>query len=161
MTIINPMLFRDDITLHQHINHKGQVVYEEAYIYLLTDPRTGIPRYVGKTTNLQKRLESHLRTIVTKTNYPKSWWLMELIRLGLQPDITILDIVPYTEWREKEQEWIAYFRDAGWPLLNRNHFLKGCNCKYGHPQDLSCDNFLADTTLRHQQNIVNFIIYCE
>lgn len=86
------------------------------YIYALADPRTGIVRYVGKTNDPQFRLEGHLRD---KRNCARVKWLRELVSLGLQPQMIILEIIhPPLSWQDAEIWWIATGRERGWDLTN-------------------------------------------
>jgi hypothetical protein len=52
-------------------------------------------------------------------NSHKERWLKQLEVLGLYPVLQILEECPRESWRERECNWIAYFRDAGEPLTNK------------------------------------------
>jgi len=59
------------------------------YVYTLSDPRTGDPRYVGATVNPQKRLKAHL-------NRPHSddlaSWIQDLAEQDLEPEMNVVQI---------------------------------------------------------------------
>ena len=58
-------------------------------VYLLKDPRTGDPHYVGTTVKeLRWRLTCHLTP--NGPVYPKDQWIAELKTLGLKPSIELV-----------------------------------------------------------------------
>ena len=84
-----------------------------AYIYGLTDPRTGEVRYVGKATDVQKRLYMHLFHATTelprwRDDDHKARWIRQLVNLGLVPGLVILEEVD-GNWQEAERRWIGHF----------------------------------------------------
>ena len=87
------------------------------YIYSLIDPRNGEIKYVGKTKDLDVRLKSHLHD-AKRTNTPKNAWILKLRRLGLKPQMEMLEEVPEPEWPKAERKWIAKLRRKGCPLKN-------------------------------------------
>jgi hypothetical protein len=87
-----------------------------AYVYTLSDPTTGEVRYVGKTTNLQKRWVRHIRR---PTRDKKGGWVSSIIAQGLTPTIEVLEEIPQGEdWRDVEKFWIGYLRFLGCRLTN-------------------------------------------
>lgn len=84
------------------------------YIYTLDCPITGIPKYVGKTINKNRRLASHLRT---KENTKKWAWIVNLKNKGLKPIFTIIDEVE-NNWEFWENWYIDYYRFLGFNLKN-------------------------------------------
>ena len=88
---------------------------ETAYIYNLIDPRTDEVRYVGKTTHPERRLRRH---IVAEGTTPCHDWLSQLRRLGLCPEMKILEETKADDWAERERFWIANLRETGCKLTN-------------------------------------------
>ena len=70
---------------------------DTTYIYTLTDPISGLIRYVGKSDKPNKRIKEHIRKsnigVTHKNNCIKS-----LLRNGLTPIIEVIDEVPMCEW---------------------------------------------------------------
>lgn len=90
---------------------------DKAYIYGLKDPRDNAIRYIGKSTKPAQRLRAHLkdRTI----NVQKAEWIDELQKLGLKPELAILqEVTEGHDWREAERDWIRRGFAKGWPLVN-------------------------------------------
>jgi len=85
------------------------------YIYTLTDPRTKVIRYVGKTNNPAVRLAMHL---CEKRGSHKNNWLHQLRSLGLRPIMDVIEECTDETWAERERFWIAHFRNVGLPLTN-------------------------------------------
>lgn len=85
-------------------------------IYALSDPMTGEIRYVGKTINLQKRLNSH-RADRRGKSY-KAKWLARILDSGNMPKVDVLETANHHEWEEAERFWIAYLRFIGCRLTN-------------------------------------------
>lgn len=86
-------------------------------IYLICDPRSGEPRYVGVTSQkLRERMRVH-RYTAKKTNEPwplYKWW-RKIDGLGLEP---IVEVIEVTEDRHREAFWIAHYRQKSDSLLN-------------------------------------------
>lgn len=87
---------------------------EAGVIYALCNPRTDEVRYIGKTTNLRRRLSQyrcdphspHLRN-----------WFAHLKREGLEPKVKVLEECLFGLC-EAEKKWIAHGRRKGWRLIN-------------------------------------------
>lgn len=91
-------------------------------VYLLVDPRDGLPHYVGATSNIKARLSAHKRA---KGENKRHKWLKELKELGLS-----FEFVPIGEYWYKQH---AYHCEAiainngfakGWPLTNYQNRTK-------------------------------------
>lgn len=85
--------------------------------YILEHPKTGDVRYVGKTIqSLKRRLYSHLRC---RYKSHKSSWIKSLKAKELEPKITLIEEIPYTEdWKWLECYWISQFKAWGFNLTN-------------------------------------------
>lgn len=79
------------------------------YIYKLTDPITNDIRYVGKTTNLLRRLNAHINRS-KKNKYHSARWINSLVEKGLKPIISIIEKCNENNWEEREVYWISYYR---------------------------------------------------
>lgn len=79
----------------------------KALVYGLVDPRTNAVRYVGKTLNPRRRMETHLEK---PCNARLAVWLGELKFLGLRPEMVAIEIVPRSHWERAERKWIAHYR---------------------------------------------------
>lgn len=62
-------------------------------IYALVDPRDGVTRYVGKTTDPYGRMVSHLSDR-DPSGTPKQRWMHDLREMRLRPRLVVLDAVP-------------------------------------------------------------------
>ncbi len=103
-------------------NWKAQMATPNAVIYLLSDPRTKAPFYVGRTIQpLDLRLAQHWQTANRKDLInAKADKIRELRAIGLKPLIDMIETVPFEEWQEAEKFWIEYFRFFGIKLTNGN-----------------------------------------
>ncbi len=77
---------------------------KQYYIYALVDPRDKAGRYVGMSKDARMRLHQHLYKY--KGSKRLLNWLEELDRLGLTPDLQILEAITdsdayYTMRRER------------------------------------------------------------
>lgn len=88
---------------------------EKTNIYTLTDPRTGLVRYVGKTNTPELRYIKHCCQFETNK---KSSWSKSLRAVGLKPKMDIIDEVPYCDWRFWERHYINLFKASGAKLVN-------------------------------------------
>lgn len=92
------------------------------FIYRWKDPRiTDIvlcTKYVGVTNNPNSRIGGHM--LCDGTNPEKDAWIKDLLRLGLNPVMEIVEIV-YDRRKvalAREQYWINYYIDLGCDLFN-------------------------------------------
>jgi len=85
------------------------------FIYALVDPRNGDIRYIGKANNARLRFNSHMFDLARtkKTN-----WIKSLIKIGLKPELLIIDEVLISEWVFWEMHYISLFRFYGFKLTN-------------------------------------------
>ena len=91
---------------------------EVTYIYALRDPETGGIRYVGKSDDPVHRLYEHLVGQRPTRSDIRNQWLHSLQEKGLMPILEVLEVVPFAEWREREQAWIQAMRVQGHDLVN-------------------------------------------
>lgn len=82
-------------------------------IYGLLDPRDHCLRYVGKTHKRREiRLREHMENAVAGGSWPLHEWIRDLLRMGLQPVMFVLEKVPADGcWQEAEKRHIAFWRD--------------------------------------------------
>lgn len=86
-------------------------------IYGLTDPRTGIIRYVGATRQSpQRRLAEHIWAANEPTY--RGAWIRSLIALSLAPRLVVLDRVSPEKLWEAEVQWISRLLATGYQLVN-------------------------------------------
>jgi hypothetical protein len=88
-------------------------------IYVLLDPRTEMPRYVGQTVcSLSKRVAEHMSE--PSDDSPRSKWIRELRREGLSATIVAIAEADSQEQLDELEGWhIRVGREIGLPLLNR------------------------------------------
>jgi hypothetical protein len=85
------------------------------FIYTLEHPLSHRIRYVGKTNDIIQRLTQHIKG---RCATAKSRWIQSIVSKGLKPVIAVLDEVPESEWKAREQYWIAQMKAWGFDLLN-------------------------------------------
>lgn len=79
-------------------------------IYALSDPETGAIRYVGKTMRtLKRRLGDHIYFSKEGRCY-SSHWVKSLVRKGVIPVITLIEVCNENNWKEREKFWINEMR---------------------------------------------------
>lgn len=104
------------------------------YIYVLKHPISNEIRYVGKTTNLKLRLQSHIDYSRSKRKQrPVSDWINSLLVNGTKPAIEQIDVCSEENWVEKERYWIAVFKSKR--LLNLTEGGES-NTGYRYSQEL-------------------------
>ena len=85
------------------------------FIYGLSDPISGMVRYIGKTNNPRQRYNKHL---LAYENNHKASWIKSLKMNGLLPGMEIIDEVSKKDWQKKEIEYIKLFKACGAKLVN-------------------------------------------
>lgn len=92
------------------------------YIYFLCDSRDGVPRYVGKTINLNERFNGHLYD-GKNGNSHKSKWIRKVLLEGgsvemVQIDQTFPDgTLGSGDWTKLEEFWGNYLKSLGFPVI--------------------------------------------
>lgn len=97
------------------------VVIHRCLIYALVDPRNGNVRYIGKSTTGLWRPKTHQmpKTLEKDSNGHKANWIRQLKGRGLSYQIVVLEEdLDKADLGSAEQEWIAWGRWQGWPLVN-------------------------------------------
>lgn len=89
-------------------------------IYALVDPRNNLIRYIGKShRTAHRRLRRHLAACYLTGNTHKERWIRQLLRVGLEPEITILQHCSTPEELNRaERDTIRRLRDEGVALTN-------------------------------------------
>ena len=85
------------------------------YIYALIDPRTRQIRYVGQSSDPERRYQQHINTV---EDAPKGAWIQELRVMDQLPDFILIDECEDTEAFYLENWWILIGKRQGWPLTN-------------------------------------------
>jgi len=68
------------------------------FIYTLSDPNTGLVRYIGKTNNIRKRLSSHLSNNHLSSSTKKNNWIISLLRNSQIPVLmVVMDMIGLVE----------------------------------------------------------------
>lgn len=90
------------------------------FVYALCDPRNPkTPKYVGRTIcDLRRRLAGHLCGKQCQNAELKAW-VESLLIENLFPTIYVLETMPLSEMKPREEAWIAFFKPLG--LLNRSN----------------------------------------
>lgn len=104
-------------------------------IYRLRDPRTNVTRYVGKTVRpISIRLSEHL--CHSGRNMTKcAAWIRSLEKIGLKPQVSLIEKVNEDAWIEAEQHWIAFYRGSGNRLCNLTDGGEGLHGRVGTPEE--------------------------
>jgi group I intron endonuclease len=98
------------------------------YIYCLKDPNTLEIRYIGKSNNPNKRFIQHkIDSKNYKIKFYKNNWINQLLNIGLEPILEILEQVSINNWKEREIYWIAYYKNLGFKLTNLTNGGDGNN----------------------------------
>lgn len=93
-------------------------------IYLLRDPVTLEPRYVGVTSRLlEKRMRQHYYQAERAVNRPVCDWIRALVRRGLRPVVEVIEVTPD---RMREAFWIAHYRAQSDRMLNMTDGGRDC-----------------------------------
>lgn len=83
------------------------------YVYTLTDPMSGLVRYVGISSSPSTRLRGHIYDTKNRENTHKSRWIKRLLRVGLRPVLEIVDSGIGAGWQDSEMLWIEKYWRSG------------------------------------------------
>lgn len=88
-------------------------------IYGLIDPNTKELRYVGYSSNIDRRLKEHHRGCYLKNNSHKNNWIKSLLAKGQKAELIIIEeYETEEELPQAEIDMIAYYRFIGCDLTN-------------------------------------------
>lgn len=90
----------------------------KAVIYGLFCPLAGAIRYIGKSSEVEKRFKAHLYAASATGKTHRQRWMAQVIAAGLKPALVVLEEVNEAEWQVAERRWIAQALEQGWPLTN-------------------------------------------
>jgi hypothetical protein len=95
------------------------------YVYRLSDPRTGLVRYVGFCSNPRNTAARHRSLTANAKSQPAlKAWIAELRALGLKPEFLVLQKVPYGLGHNIETAYIRSFHESvPGQLLNKVQLL--------------------------------------
>lgn len=88
---------------------------KKAEIYTISDPDTGLVRYVGKADCAKKRFVTHMRD-ARRRKTPVYSWINSLAARGKKPVMAV--VMSTWDWQHSEREFIAQCRQDAVPLLN-------------------------------------------
>lgn len=88
------------------------------FIYTLSDPNTGLVRYIGKTNDIKMRIRRHLSNNSLSSSTKKNNWIISLLRNNQIPIIEMLDEVNSEDIDFYEKFYISLFISWGFDLLN-------------------------------------------
>lgn len=88
------------------------------YVYGLKDPISSNIRYIGKGLNPKLRLKDHLSVKEPGVSH-KDRWIISLRKLGLIPELIIMEITTFDKINDREKFWIAEYRSLGFNLTNQ------------------------------------------
>lgn len=80
------------------------------FIYSLSDPETLQVRYIGKTTNLQRRFRKHINNS-KKRKYHSALWIRSLVIKGKEPILNLIEETDKSNWQQREIFWIEFYRN--------------------------------------------------
>lgn len=96
------------------------------YIYCLKHPQTQEIRYVGKTTNIKRRLSQHIQDAKSYVSNRRTInWICNLLKSNLKPIIEIIEVCNENNWQEREIYWISFHKEKA-NLCNHHDGGLGC-----------------------------------
>lgn len=96
------------------------------YIYCLKHPKTQEIRYIGKTTNIKRRLSQHIQDAKSHVSNRRTInWICSLLKSKLKPVIEIIETCNENDWQEREIYWISYYKEKN-NLCNYHEGGLGC-----------------------------------
>lgn len=100
--------------------HRGRRETQgQMFIYFLSDPRTGVVYYVGKTNDLKRRYNEHVKGANPLGTKASSRWIAQLRAEGLVPRMSVRERCTTATVDGLERQWVQYGVRHGWPLTNQ------------------------------------------
>jgi hypothetical protein len=94
----------------------------KGFIYTLSDPDTGLVRYVGQTVDVSKRYGLHLfHSKNGRARTHKEKWINKLMADGKEPVLEVVWEGDANKLNTKEIQYIALFKSIGARLTNQTY----------------------------------------
>ena len=87
------------------------------FIYGLVEKNNNTLKYIGKTTDIKRRLRRHINERFLHDSY-KDRWIRKMVNYNIDIDIIIIDSVEQKEWQYWEKFYISYYKYIGCKLTN-------------------------------------------
>lgn len=88
------------------------------YVYALVDPRDGEVRYIGRTSNVERRLWQHVSPSMLAKHSPRAKWIRSLLAEGKQPEMRVIEATTRDRGDAQEAHWMRHFEARGAKLTN-------------------------------------------
>lgn len=135
----------------------------KVYIYSLNDPDSLQIRYIGKTTNLKKRLSSHIQE--AKRSNGRRYvlnWIKNLLNNSKRPVITVIEECTEGDWQERERYWIYFYKKTIPNLCNNaDGGLGGSGVKNYTQKELDKRRITASNTFSKFPTELNISIWSD
>lgn len=120
-------------------------------LYALTDPRTDEVRYIGKTNDINVRQRCHRYEAKKGIRGRKATWYRSLTKIGLEPKLVVLCVVPDDSYEYFERELIrVYRRDFPGRLVNLTDGGEGAyGRQYTHSEETKRKLSIKSTGFKH------------
>jgi len=90
---------------------------KDIIIYGLIDPRTMKLKYIGSTTNIDRRMKDHC-SYKYNTSSKYAMWINDLINNNVKPLYIILTTCSYKDRLKEEYKYIAFFKSSTNNIVN-------------------------------------------
>lgn len=125
-------------------------------VYGLSDPRTPLIRYIGKTIlGCKTRRRLHIQDAKNNSRLAVAGWIRMLLSEGVEPEILVVEECTYENLNDREVFHIAKLRAEGFNLFNRTKggtggpTMKGRKFSAEHKQRISAalmDHAVSETS---------------
>lgn len=129
------------------------------FIYFLCDSRDGLPRYVGKTININDRFHAHMQDGKNGKSH-KSNWIRKVLSEGGKVEIVYLDqthpdgTLGSGDWTKLENFWGEYLKFLGFPIIFDGGWGNGGSKRKSTPEEV-----LKQQNLQAQVSGVKTYVY--
>ncbi len=93
------------------------IMGNNVFIYGLVEKNNNTLKYIGKTTDIKRRLRRHINERFLHDSY-KDRWVRKMVNNNIDIDIIIIDYVEQKEWQYWEKFYISYYKYIGCKLTN-------------------------------------------
>lgn len=109
----------------------------KVFIYVLCEDGSNDVRYVGQTVSPGARLYAHLENDGTIASNKKRLWIDDVRSRNGGISMQIIDECDPDESRQREQEWIDYYRSNGSDLTNSAKAFSLTKREYSQDEEIT------------------------
>lgn len=100
--------------------------YKEFTVFLICDPRTNEPFFIGFSKQFDKRKDSYIHNVTAESKGNVKLYIWSMMKEGCVPEFVVVDRCEEVEIaRTKRQKWVEHYVNRGCVIINYDEIMNG------------------------------------